>query len=396
MRKYFSRLGLLFALLYSFPADAFVLPPFKLDASVIGNEVVTYVNTTAQNASKAVQESTIIQTTISYGQGAKEAYEYATKMLNQFKGMNLNNLGETLDKMSAMEAEQSKTKEEAAAEIATLTKETNAKIVELDANIRELNKKIIEDPDNTKKYQRQIRQNEKEKDKLSKDLIKQTRQINKKTDKSIGKLNSQIKDLKGQAQDLVSSIFSIGSNYDSTEDLNQTVESLLPGADVELNTEVIATYAAIYRAAYFQTMNRAMGRAMLLKMNLAEDNEKAADEYFSGAEMEGATASVGMVVKSKAENIKALLNFTEILLQRVQLEIAHDLATGNFAAVDPVQAAGAFNLDNYRFTPPEESEAEVEDAEEQEELDELEEDITPTSGGIIEAGRENLEDSATE
>lgn len=62
----------------------------------------------------------------------------------------------------------------------------------------------------------------------------------------------------------------------------------------------------------------------------------------------------------KTDNIQALLNFTEILLQKMQLDVARDLALENFNAADPVQAAGDFNLDNYRFTPPTAAELEAE------------------------------------
>ena len=92
-------------------------------------------------------------------------------MLNDFKNVNLNNLGETLDKMSEAEAEQTRVKEDAAVEITAKAREANAKISELDANTRELNKKIVEDPENIKKYQKQIEKNEKEMKKISQKLI---------------------------------------------------------------------------------------------------------------------------------------------------------------------------------------------------------------------------------
>ncbi len=387
---------LLLAAACPFSAEAFLLPPFKVDASVIGQEVMTYGNTSSQSAAKGIQQSSIIQTAITYGQGAKEAYEFATKMLNEFKGVNLNNLGENLDKLSEMEAEQSKTKEEAAAEVTAKTEETNAKIAAIDENIRELNKKMVEDPENTKKYQKEIRKLEKEKDKLAKDLVKETRQINRKTEKKIGQLNDQIGELRGQVQDLISSITNITADYDSTEDLNQTAETLLPSNPEEVDTHVVAVYGAIYRVAYFQTLGKAMGRAMLLKSIIAEDNEKAEEEKLATAELESEGGAIGTIVKMKTNNIQSLLNFTELLLQRLQLDIAADLALQSFSAADPAQATGAFNLDNYRFTPPDESELETEDAKKQEDLDELDEEITPTSGSIFSDGGQNLTSPAEE
>ncbi len=373
-----------------FSADAFLLPPFKLDAGTIGNEIVSYGNTSSQTAGKGLQQAAIVQTAITYGQGAKEAYEFATKMLNEFKGANLNNLGEMLDKMSAMEAEQSKTKEEAATQVVALTRETNAKIVALDENTRELNRKIVEDPKNIEKYQKQIRKNEKEKKKLSEKLVKETRQINRKTEKKISSLNDQIGELRGKASEMVSSIVTIAKDYDSTEDLNRTAETLLPGKDTEVDTHVIATYGAIYRVNYYQAMGKAMARAMLIKSTLKKDNEKAAQNKLSTAEFESLGGSVGALVQMKTDNIQALLNFTEILLQKMQLDVAKDLALESFQAADPVQAAGDFNFDNYRFTPPTAEELEVAEAAEPEKLQSLEKEITPSSGAILTDGRTSM------
>lgn len=88
---------------------------------------------------------------------------------------------------------------------------------------------------------------------------------------------------------------------------------------------------------------------MLIKSTLVKDNEKAAKSKLSTAEFESLGGAVGTLVKMKTDNIQALLNFTEILLQKMQLDVARDLALENFNAADPVQAAGDFNLDNYRL-----------------------------------------------
>ncbi len=392
MNKNLLSLVFLSVFLPVFSAEAFLLPPFKLDAGTIGNEVVSYGNTSSQTASKGLQQAAIVQTAITYGKGAKEAYEFATKMLKEFKGINLNNLGEMLDKMSEMEAEQSKTKEDAAVEIVAKTREANAKIAELDANTRELNKKIAEEQNQKKikKYQKQAEKNEKEKKKISEKLIKETRQINRSTEKKIGNLANQIGEMKNKASELISSITTISDSYDSAKDLNLTAETLLPGADTEVDPHVMETYAAIYRVNYYKMLSKAAGRAMLIKSMLAEDNEKADKNKLSSAEFESLGGSVGILVKMKTDNIQALLNFTEILLQKMQLDVAKDLALENFTAANPVQAAGDFNLDNYRFTPPTEAEREAKGGEKPEKLKELEKEITPSSANILTEGRKHM------
>lgn len=385
-------LGLLaFGAFYTaFTAEAFLLPPFKIDASTIGNEVMTYTNTTSQTAGKGVQQASIIQTAITYGQGAKEAYDFATQMLNDFGALNFNALGNIMGKIEEKEAEQTKLKADAAVEIATKTKETNTKIAELDANTRELNKKIVEDPENAEKYQKEIRKNEKEKKKLSQDLIKDTRKINRDTDKKTKSISDQIGEMQGQATEMISSIKTIASDYDSTEDLKLTTETLMPGKDTKVDTHVSATYATIYRVTYFNTMTKAMGRVMLIKSRINTDNKKANESKVSTADFESLGGAIGTVVKMKTDNIQALLNFTEILLQKMQLDIARDLAMENFATVDPEQAAGDFNLDNYKFTPPSSSELEAAEAGEKDKLKELEKEITPSSGAIFTDAKDNM------
>lgn len=397
MKKKLLGFAAVCALLPSLSAEAFFpLPPFKVDFSTIANKTSSGTNTTSQTAGKGIQQASIVQTAIAYGQGAKEYYEFYKKMKEKFSGVNLNNLGEVLDQMSEIEAEQSKAKEEAATEVAAKTKETNAKIVALDENSRELTQKIVEDPANAEKYQKQIQENEKEKDELSKKLVKETRQINKKTEQNIGKLNDQIKDLKGKADELISTITSIGSDYDSTEDLNNTAEALLPGKDTEVDTHVAATYASIYRVNYFTALTNASGRAGLLKSTVYEDNQEALENQVSSAELESLGGAVGTLVKMKADNIKALLNYTELLLQKMQLDIAKDLALENFETVDPAQATGDFNFDNYRFTPPTDEEFEMADPDKKEELDQLEKEITPGSSAILTEGMKTMTASDAE
>ena len=371
-------------------AEAFFLPPFKIDASTIGKEVMSSANTVSQTAGKGVQQASIIQTTITYGQGAKEAYEFSTKILNEYGALDLNSLGNVIGDIEKKEAEQTKLKADAATEIASLTQETNAKIVELDNNTRELLKKIVEDPENTEKYQKQIQKNEKKKKELSADLIKKTRKINKDTDKKTSSISDQISELQGKASDMISSITTIPASYDSSEDLKTTTETLIPGKDTVVDTHVSATYVTIYKVAYFNTMSKSIGRVMLLKSRIPDDNKKATENKISSANLESLGGAVGTAVKMKTDNIQALLNFTEILLQKMQLDVARDLAMENFSTADPEQAAGDFNLDNYKFTPPDAAELEAAEAEEQKELEKLEEKITPSSGSILTDAKGNM------
>ena len=136
-------------------------------------------------------------------------------------------------------------------------------------------------------------------------------------------------------------------------------------------------WTAAYIQIFFQPARELDGQTVLLCAEAA-DWPQEGDYGWS------------VLVKMKTDNIQALLNFTEILLQKMQLDVARDLALENFNAADPVQAAGDFNLDNYRFTPPTAAELEAEGGAKPEKLEKLEKEITPSSGNILTEGRKTM------
>ena len=74
MKKY--ALGIIVASVVasSVPVDAqaFLLPPFKIDFSTIANKVLSTTNTISDKANSVQEQSTAVQTLIQYGKGAKE------------------------------------------------------------------------------------------------------------------------------------------------------------------------------------------------------------------------------------------------------------------------------------------------------------------------------------
>lgn len=343
---------LAFSLFMPSRADAFLLPPFKLDAGNTVQEVFTYCKTTANNVSKTVQESSIVQTTITYGKGAKEAFDFAKKMMNEFKDFNLNKMGSMLDDMTKLEAEKSKTAEAAAKEIGAKKGEVDKKLAAIDENQIELRKKIMEDPKNAKKYQKSIEKNDKQKAKLIKDLDKEIKSINRSTEKKMGKLSDAIKNLQIDVNGLISDIVSVPANYDSTEDLKKTVETISPADETEVTTFVSDAYRRTYMLMHYGDLNKVMVRSSEVREGIEKDNEKAKKNNESVASVEGSTASITTLTKMKVDNIQALLNYTELLLQRMKIIASYDLANHSFKKVNNVQAVGDFNFDNYRFVMP--------------------------------------------
>jgi len=348
-------------LLYSSPAWSFILPPFKIDPGAIAKEIATYVQTTSQNVSKAIQDNVIIQTALTYGKGAKEAADFAQATKKDYKGADFNKLGAIQDDLKKAQTQKTKTEEEAAKEIAIKSEETNKKIAEIDKNQIELRKKVLEDPDNAKKYQKELEKNEKEKTKLANQLSKDVKKINEKSAKDLASVDKQMDGLKQKASALLPSITEISGSYDSSEDLKQTAEALMPSPDTKITVDVANKYKERYQQMSYEDANKTMYRAGSLKEGFKKDNEKAKESLKSVGTMEGATSAVTITAKMKVENSQALINLTELLLLKLQNEIAADLARHNFVAVNPVQSVAEFNFDNYRFVMSEDGSYEPKD-----------------------------------
>lgn len=389
MRKGLFYTSLLSVLLYSASSLAFLLPPFKTDAMVTAQEVYSYIKTSSQTASKAIQDNTYIQTTISYGKGNKEALDYK-KIMKQYKSFDLGGMGQMVDNITKADAEKGKIAEEAATDITNKTNEANAKIAAIDENQVVLRQRLIDEPENAKKIRKEINKNEKEKAKIIKNLNKDTKSINKKASNSMGKLDKQIGDLKGKMNKMVSSIKVIPSNYDSSEDLNNTAKSIMPAEGTDVNIPIKMAYKKAYRLLHFGDWKNGVYRSAVLKSGIKNDDEEAQKTFEGLSTVESANAAITMDATLKAQNIKGLLDFIEILLRRLQVNISHSLATMDFKQINVAQATADFNFDNYRYNLPEESDYKMKDmkTEEQPRV-EIPPSISEASEGLVSASLEN-------
>jgi hypothetical protein len=334
-------------LLYSSSAWAFVLPPFKLDIVNTAKEIGTYFKTTAKTVQKKIQESSIIQTTITYGKGAKEAYDFSKKTIKDYKSFDLNKLGSIANDIKKAQAKKSKTSEEAEKEILASKKETDKKIEEIQKNQLELDKKILNDPQNALKYQKQKDKNTQKINKLLADQEKKVNKIRKKAKKENDNTEKQISDMKGQVGNILDS--TISDDYDSTDDLKGTAEVLLPSDDVEVNVAMADAYKAAYRVLHYGDIGKALYRSVLVRTKMAENNEKTKEKLKAETELEGYVAAASISTQIKADNMQALLNFTELFLHRIQISISNDLRLGKFEKISNARAVSDFNFDNYRF-----------------------------------------------
>ena len=68
--------------------------------------------------------------------------------------------------------------------------------------------------------------------------------------------------------------------------------------------------------------------------------------------MEGSTAAKSVAaIDIKKSNMMALLNYTDLILQDLKLQISHDLAFSPFSKINADTSISNFNFDNYKFNP---------------------------------------------
>ncbi len=392
MKKY--TLGLVVASVVasfvSFDARAFLLPPFKIDFSTIANKVLSTTNTKADNANGIQEQSTALQTIIQYGEGAKELWDYKS-LLDKLA---IKQTASAKD-LKEIEKKQTEAKDKEAQDVANATREANEKIAEIDKNINKLEQDSLENPENAAENTKKAEKLRKEKKDVKKGLKKKTKEIGKAA-KEIAK---SFKDSKAAIMKELKSLkefIKTGKDYDSTEDLKGTVETLSPKEGTELSANIIHAYRELYNVMYWNDFNVVVLRGNDIRASLQHDNEETEEMKEKSIEMEGASASrAASTVDMKRKNMQALLNYTEMVLQQIKLSIAYDLANNKFNQINANTAIGTFNFDNYRFNPDGEN-IDVEEAENSEygkHID-IAKDIATPSADAVADSMNNIEQSA--
>jgi len=350
MKKHLFFLSMAFGLLLSFSAQAFFpLPPFKEDTGKSAKKTLTTVQTRAQSVAKQIQDSSFVQQGIAYGQGAKEAFEFSQKFVKAVKETDLNSVINLAKGVSNAYAKKKEAKEKAALEIDAKSKANEAKIAELRENNNLLRKEILDNPDKKKKNEKKIRKNEEKINKLTKESKEIADKINGDLASQLQKLDVSISDLKGSANDLIGSFKTIGADYNPMKELKETVSGLMPADDVESSPRLQEIYRQTYLANYYTMLAKVIARSSLLKSQIEEDNKEAQENNEALAMLEGQTPSITTLIKMRAQNSQALLNYTELVLLRLQLDMAYDLTQIKFGRVSVAGTIESFNFDNYRL-----------------------------------------------
>lgn len=354
MKKIGSIAVIMMFLALSFPhnAEAFLLPPFKTDFTNTIQKWYTTVKTRVVKTKKKIEESTFIQTAIQYGKGAKEVWDYKNS-LSSYKDIDLKKVGSLASQFKKIDKKKTETKDKAAQDAANVEREGNEKKAEIDKNINELSQDSLDNPDKANKNMKKIAKLQKQKAEITEETHKTIEGINESRDNILSGLSATQDQLMAEIKPFTN-IISFAKNYDSTEDLKDTRTIISPEKDTVISTHVRFAYREIYYALYWVDFNEALTRNTIIRAGLLKDNEKATDAKEKNTEVEGATAAQALAaVELKKSNMLALIDYTELVLQRLKLNISHDLAFSGFNQINEDTAISKFNFDNYRFNPEE-------------------------------------------
>ena len=331
-------------------AEAFLLPPFKTDFVNSIKKTFTSVKSWAINTYKKVEQSTFIQTTIQYGKGAKEALDYA-KSISDYKNLDADKIASLATKFKKIDKKKAETKDKAAQDAANVSSESNKKIAEIDKNIEELNKDTLAHPENAKNNTKKIAELQKKRAEITSKtyqkihkIVEDSNSLLSTFDDSKAKLMEEFKPIK--------SLVALAKNYDSTENLKDTLSLLSPKKETKVTNNIVYAYREVYYSLYWADLNEVIKRNTIIRSGLLKDNETTTDKKEKSAEMEGSTAAKSVAaIDIKKSNMMALLNYTDLILQDLKLQISHDLAFSPFSKINADTSISNFNFDNYKLNP---------------------------------------------
>ena len=213
-------------------AEAFLLPPFKTDVVNSLQKSFTTIKTKVEKAYKTVMESTFVQTAIQYGEGAKEAYDFVkTTNINSIQNLisQYPQFSDIASKFFKIDIQLSDAKGKATQEISSIIEKNNAKIKFLNIDINKLQEEILQDPSRATINREKIAELLNQKNNLIFDTNNNITSINDAFALVKNEFNRQKDILKSEITSQISQFTSIAKNYDSVDDLKDTLKSLTLG-----------------------------------------------------------------------------------------------------------------------------------------------------------------------
>lgn len=382
----------------------------KFDPGATSGKITETTSGWGVTAKKQMDQSVTLQTVISYGKGAMELTKFGYGMYqdpmgtmgNTFSstlsavdsvkdtaggiGGDLTNsaldsvagvVGETMGGVSgaaggAMGAVNSKTQDAQklmalkqqlssaesaqAAEIAAAQENFNGKIKLADDNIAKLRAMQAQDPSKKDEYESQIASFENQKSTYQNQMGLQESIVKEKGKSEIDSLNKQMADLRNEAAakagdaaaDKLTSMLG-GSDPDAAL-MNAMIKKNFLTKDGAETSENVMRVRVYRKLVAMQDTIAAFNAAWKIKKTRLDNTNKTEETQEKVSELEGATASLALDTKLKVENINALLEYTKLMVHRMKMNTANELAELHKWKLNNYEKdVSQFNLDDYVF-----------------------------------------------
>ena len=338
-------------------AQAFLLPPFKTDGSMMGQTGIENVNKAAEQAQAKISEAQKIQTTVQQGTGGEFSQimeGIKTAVIAGVAVMSVSSLAKELKDLHKKESEEV---DKNNAEIDNVTVEADAKVVEYDKNIHELEEELAKtsDPSKKAKLQKKITKLRSKKAKVREDQEEKVKGLTKASSIKLGDIKGMIGDVTGSLKSKVSGLFKnkVGKNDDPTPLLKDTdaINNVPEGTPV--TSTVAVKKKRFLKKVHLSGIFGITSRSAAIRTSIAKNDDTADKTTEASGTPEGANdAMIIAAIESKKQVMQSLVDYTEMLLHQIKLQITYDMATGAFQAYDKKSATSAeFDFENYRFNP---------------------------------------------
>ena len=243
-------------------------------------------------------------------------------------------------------------------EIAAAQEEINGKISLAQENIDKLQDMIRTEPDKKLDYESQIATFETQIKNYEEELKNTPTTITANYAAKIEAVNTQISDLQDKAMsqasgavaDKLGSVIS-GKDNKAAVAMNEMIENNFLKENDELTAENIAVRRAYRKVTALHDTVAAFKKALDVKQARYANNERAEKLQAQVAQMEGSSSSLGMDIEIKVENIKALLEYTRMMVNDMKMRTANEL--NNFPNMWKLNRydkdVSEFNLDDYIY-----------------------------------------------
>ena len=366
------------------PAEA----TLKFDVSKSVGKITTTVTGWLEIAKKQMEQSATLQTMIAYGKGASETAKKikelqgdvdsmtaeAKSVVNKSAGLVgdvVSNAQDAIDgavgnamsktgdaqKLLELKAQKMSLEGERNDAIAAAQEEINGKINLAQENIGKLQIMAAQEPAEKNKYDAQIAVYQNQISKYKEELQTTSDSVTNQYQSRISAVDEQITALRDEAvakagEAAANKLKSVlgGGNEEDAAAMNEMIKNNFLEKDDELTIENITPRQAYRKLTAQKDTVAAFNNAWKVKKSRYENNERTEKIQAEVEQMDGATASLGMDIQLKVENINALLEYTRMMVNDLKMVTAHELNDLNSWKLNRYDKdVTEFNLDDYIY-----------------------------------------------